>query len=127
MELRPHQQRLISQNPRKAILAWEMRTGKSLPASVWVDMTCRAGNTFIITPKQNIKDWEKLKTQARILTKEQFKKTDIINPTAVVVDEAHYFASGLFTKQRSQLSTALYELVRKYPEMDILLLTATPV
>jgi hypothetical protein len=123
----PHQQRVIDKNPRKAILAFEMRVGKTLPACFWIDHPCRAGNTFIITPKQNVKDWERMKTRARILTKEQFKKTEIINPTALVVDEAQAFASGLFTKQRSQMSTALYELVKKYPNMDILLLTATPI
>jgi len=106
-----------------------MRVGKTLPASIWVDMPCRAGNTYIITPKQNKKDWIGMKTKAKVLTKEEFKKLQpsIKNPTAIVVDEAHYFASPLFLKKRSQLSTALYNLVKDNPAMHVLLLTATPI
>lgn len=125
----PYQQKFIDENPRKAILAWEMRVGKSLPAAIWIDNKCRAGNTFIITPKQNLKDWKKMGTKATVLTKEEFKKAadNISRPTAIVVDEAHYFASGLFVKGRSQLSTALYHLIQANPECDVLLLTATPI
>lgn len=132
----PHQQRFIDQNPKKAILAWEMRVGKSLPACHWIDNPCRAGNTYIITMKQNLKEWVDFGTRATVLTKEQFKKLApkdgwtgriIRNPTAIVVDEAHFFASGLFVKGRSQLATALYKLVKENPQMDVLLLTATPV
>ena len=126
-KLRPHQERVIKSNSNKAILAHEMRTGKSLIACYWIDHPIRSGNTFIITPKQNVKDWKDYKTKATILTKEQFKKTKINNPTAIVVDEAHYFGSALFLKGRSQLATALYELVKQYPNMHVLLLTATPI
>lgn len=106
-----------------------MRVGKTLPAAVWIDLPEQAGNTFIVTPKLNKKDWESYKTNATVLTKEEFKKVraTIKNPTAIVVDEAHYFASPLFLKKRSQLATELYTLVQEYPDMHILLLTATPV
>ena len=125
----PHQQRVIDWNPKKAILAHEMRTGKSLIACNWVDHPCRAGNTYIITIKQNFKEWVLMQTNATVITKETFKKLapTINNPTAIVVDEASFFASGLFVKGRSQLSEALYKLVKTYPDMDVLLLTATPV
>ncbi len=123
----PHQQKFLDSNPRKAILAWEMRTGKSLPASIWVDMPCRSGNTYIITPKQNKKDWEAFGTKATVLSKEEFKKHTISHPTAIVIDEAHYFASALFIKGRSQLAASLYNLVKKYPSCDVLCLTATPI
>lgn len=127
MKLRKHQQVFLDKNPKKALLNWEMRVGKSLPASIWIDMPCRSGNTFIITPKQNKKDWIKLNTKATILSKEEFKKTSIINPTAIVIDEIHYFSSPLFLRGRSQLATALYNLIKKYPNCDILGLTATPI
>lgn len=117
----------LARNPRKALLNWEMRTGKSLPAAMWIDMPERSGNTFIITPKQNKKEWERYGTKATVLSKEEFKKVKIVNPTAIVVDEVHYFASPLFLKGRSQLATKLYELVKEYPTMHILGLTATPV
>jgi superfamily II DNA or RNA helicase len=130
MELRPYQAQFVDDNPPKAILAWEMRVGKSMPAAIWIDRKEQAGNTFIITPKQNKKDWERMGTKAKVLTKEEFKKTEIVNPTAIVIDELHYFASALFIRRgkgRSQLSNTLYELVKKYPECHVLGLTATPI
>ncbi len=129
LTLYPHQQHFLDRNPDKAILAWEMRTGKSLPASIWIDDPKRAGNTYIITPKQNKKDWEAFHTKATVLSKEEFKKLapSIAPPTAIVVDEAHYFGSALFQKGRSQLASALYTLLKENPECHVLLLTATPV
>ena len=125
----PHQQKFLSRNPNKAILAWEMRVGKSLPAAIWIDMPCRRGNTFIITPKQNKKDWVDFRTKATILTKEEFRKIahTIKDPTAIVIDEIHYFASALFIKGRSQMATVLYKLVKQYPDCHVLGLTATPI
>lgn len=123
----PHQQEFLDRNPNKALLAWEMRVGKTLPASIWVDHPVRLGNTYIITPKQNKKDWVAMNTKATVLSKEEFKKTEIINPTAIVIDEIHYFASPLFMKGRSQMAGALYNLIREYPECHVLGLTATPI
>lgn len=125
----PHQQRIIDQNPKRAILNWEMRVGKSLPAALWIDHPAQAGNTYIITKKSNKKSWEAFNTKATVLTKEEFKKYahTITNPTAIVVDEAHHFASTLFTKGRSQLATSLYTLLKNNPDCHVLLLTATPV
>lgn len=130
MNFWPHQARFVDDNPARTILAWEMRVGKTLPAAVWIDRKEQAGRTFIITPKQNKKDWEKMNTKATVLTKEEFKKTDLGKPTAIVVDESHYFASALFIRKgkgRSQLSEKLYKLVKDNPEMHVLLLTATPI
>lgn len=129
MELLSHQQRIININPKKAILNWEMRVGKTLPAVVWIDLPEQAGNTYIITLKKNKQEWVNMGTKAIVITKEEFKRMShtILNPTAIVVDEAHYFASGLFIKGRSQLSATLYELLKKYPDCHILLLTATPI
>lgn len=129
MKLYPYQAQFVDDNPDRAILAWEMRVGKSLPTSIWIDRKERSGNTYIITPKQNVSDWKAFKTKAQVLSKEQFKKIaqTIKNPTAIVVDEAHYFASGLFVKGRSQLSSALYTLIKNNPECHVLLLTATPI
>lgn len=129
MKLLPHQQKFIDENPNKAILNWEMRTGKSLPAALWVNHHSRNHNAYIICLKKNKKMWQDMKTRATVLTKEEFKKQadKIVSPSAIVVDEAHYFGSALFIKGRSQLATKLYELIKKYPEMDVLLLTATPI
>jgi superfamily II DNA or RNA helicase len=126
-DIMPHQKAFISKNPKKALLNWEMRVAKSLPACYWVDNPCRAGNTFIITLKQNKKDWIRLGTKATVLTKEEFKKIahTIVNPTAIVVDEIHKFASPLFSKNRSGLAEALYSFVKRNPNCDFLGLSAT--
>lgn len=127
--LMPHQQRFVDQNPRKALLNWEMRVGKTLPGCYWVDHPCRNENAYIVTPKSNKKDWSDMGTSAKVYSKEEFKKIahTIKKPTAILIDEAHYFGSGLFVKGRSQLATALYELIQENPECDVLLLTATAI
>lgn len=127
-QLMPHQQRIVDANPRKALLNWEARTGKSLPAARWIEHPCRAGERYIICTKQNKKEWQGYGTGAAVLTKEEFRKVaSTLRPSAIVVDEAHNFASPLFVKGRSQMAAALYDLVRRSPEMDVMLLTATPV
>ena len=127
----PHQQRVIDWNPNKAILNHEMRVGKSLPACHWVDNPCRSKNSYIITLKSNKQEWIDYGTNATVITKEEFKKLmlsgSIINPTAVVFDEAHKGAGKLFVKKRSQLAVDFYNLVKEYPECHILLLSATVV
>ncbi len=130
MQLRPHQARFVDDDPDRAILAWEMRVGKSLPAAIWVDRPKRNRNAFIVSPKQNNKDWKDMGTKATVLTKEEFLKADIVDPSAIVIDEAHYFASALFIRRgagRSRIAEKLYRLVQQYPDMHVLLLTATPV
>lgn len=101
LKLEPHQQKFIDENPKKAILNWETRTGKSLPSSVWIDMPCRAGNTYIICLKQNKKEWQRYNTKATVLTKEEFKKAvqenRIIKPTAMVVDECFVAGTKVLT------------------------------
>ena len=129
MNLLPHQERVLKQNPAKALLNHEMRTGKTLIGAKWVDLPEQAGNTFIITKKSNKKSWKDMKTKAMVLTKEEFKKvaSDIQNPTAIVVDEVHHFASSLFVPPRSQLATALYTLLQQYPDCHFLGLSGTMV
>lgn len=127
LKLLPHQKRVLQENPRKALLVHEMRTGKSIIGAKWIDNQCRSGNTYIICLKGNKKEWERYGTKAKVITKEEFKKMDIKNPTAIVVDEAHYFGSPVFLRKRSQLSEKLYKLVKEYPDCDVLLLTATPI
>jgi superfamily II DNA or RNA helicase len=125
--LRKHQQRFIDSNPNKALLCWEMRTGKSLPATMWGQL--RSDNCIVVCPKQLVNDWKTLAPFATVFSKEQFKKNwkTIKKPSALIVDECHTFASPLFTKNRSQLATAMYSFVKDNPEMGVLLLSATPI
>lgn len=129
LKLRPHQERFLTSNPSHAVLVWSMRTGKSLPAKLWSEHPDRNSNAVVICLKANKTEWKTNCPHATVLTKEEFKKVwkTINNPSCVVVDEAHNFAAPLFiTKKRSQLVEALYGLIKKYPKIHVLLLTATP-
>lgn len=101
-----------------------MRTGKTLPASIWGS---KREPCIVVCPKQLKKSWQKEAPYAVVMTKEEFKKSPPLTASSLIIDEAHTFASPLFTRGRSQLSTAMYEFVKANPDMDVLLLTATPI
>lgn len=129
MELRPHQKRILEENPSHKLLVWEMRTGKSLPAKLWSEHPVRSRKAVIICLKANKRQWIDLCPHAIVLTKEEFKKRwkEFLDASCVVVDEAHNFAAPLFiAKKRSQQAEALYTFIKKNPDIHVLLLTATP-
>ncbi len=128
MTLYPHQQRFLDDNPDRALLCWEVGTGKTLAAVEW--MKLRPGINFVVVcPKQILKMWQgAIPSNARVLTKEQFKKADLYEYSGIVVDEAdHGFGSALFTKGRSAMATTLYNWIRAHQDAPVLLLTATPI
>lgn len=131
MNLYPHQQKFIDDNPKGAILCWETGTGKSHAARLWLQAGGRYSAAVVICPKQIKKDWEG--NSPWLYSFEEFKKADKegllpSNPTAIVVDEADMMASPLFeAKKRSQRTEALYNYIMRNPQADTLLLTATPV
>jgi superfamily II DNA or RNA helicase len=127
MKLLPHQQRIVDLNPTKILLDWSPRAGKSLPASIWIDKPEQVGNTYIICKKSNKKEWQSYGTKAMVLTKEEFKKTTIKNPTALVIDEIHNYGAPLFVKGRSALATTLYNLLRAYPNCHVMGLSGSMV
>lgn len=112
------------------LVCWEGGAGKTVAGCIWLK-DGRDEFALVICPKRIVKKWEEsLKlwgTKAIVLSKEQFKKLPPKEWSAIVVDEADEFASPLFTKGRSQLSTALYNQVKQYPDIPILLATATPI
>lgn len=125
----PHQQRIIDLNPKKILLDWEPRVGKTLPASIWIDKPEQGNNTFIICKKSNKKEWQGMGTKATVYTKEELKKNahTIKNPTAIVVDEVHRFGANLFVKGRSDLATTLYNLLKEYPNCHFMGLSGSMV
>jgi superfamily II DNA or RNA helicase len=133
MKLLEHQVKFARGYDGKNLLVHETGTGKTVCACVWL-RDGRDKNALVICPKRVVKKWEQaLKdwgAKGTVISKEQFKKSkDSALKTrwsALVVDEADEFASPLFSKGRSQLSAALYDLV-KLQEMPVLLLTATPI
>lgn len=123
----PHQQRIIDLNPPRALLDWECRVGKTLPAARWIDHPAQAGNTYIICKKSNKKSWQQMGTKATVLTKEEFKKAIITSPTAIVFDEVHRAAAPLFVKPRSELATKLYNLLKDNPDCHFMGLSGSMV
>lgn len=128
--LRPHQQRFVDKNPNRALLVWETQTGKTLAACEWLKLrTDRPA--LVLSPKAIIKKWEReladVNAVADVITHDAIKKMDISKYRAIVADECQAFASPLFTKQRSQRATKLYEHIRAHPDTHILLMSATPV
>lgn len=129
MNLRPHQQRLLEENPDHALLVHEMRTGKSLIGKHWTEHPRRNKHAVIVCLKQNKQDWIDLCPNATVYTKEEFKKfwTDIKGPTCILVDEAHNFAAPLMiAKKRSALAESMFYFIEKHSGIHVMLLTATP-
>lgn len=127
--LRPHQKRILENNPPRALLVHAMRTGKSLILERWSNHPCRNKNAYIICTKKNKREWEERCPHATVWTKEEFKKNQrsLVDPTCVGIDEFHHFLSPLYiAKKRSQQAEALYTMFKKYPNVDRLFLTGTP-
>ncbi len=131
-KLYKHQEKYASGYKDKELVVHEGGTGKTICACVWLK-DGRDNNALVICPKRVVKKWEKalsdwgVSPTTIVLSKETFKKYPIKKWSAIVVDEADEFASPLFVgKKRSQLSTALYNLIKTH-DMPTLLLTATPI
>lgn len=127
MTLYPHQKSFLSENPDKALLCWEVGTGKTLAAVGW--MQKRPLITFIVVcPKQIKRMWQAaVPDNAFVVTKEEFKKYEGAYQ-GIVVDEADQgFGSSLFTKGRSAMATALYTWIKGHQNAPVLLLSATPI
>ncbi|MGV8131352.1 MAG: DEAD/DEAH box helicase [Candidatus Pacearchaeota archaeon] len=127
MQLYKHQQEFLNKNPNKALVCFDVGTGKTLAAVEW--LRSRQDNALIVVPKRIKKKWQKElgDVKATVVTKEEFKKLDFKNPSALVLDEAHFASAPLFTKQRSQIATKVYDFIKNNPKMPVLLLTATPI
>lgn len=125
-----HQKDFLELNPDKAFIVWEGGTGKTIGACCWLAKG-RDQDALVICNKRIIQKWknelEKWETKATVISKEQFKKNPVYKWSAIVVDEADEFASPLFTKARSKLAEHLYQMVKSFPQMPVMLATATPV
>ncbi len=131
MNLLKHQIQYAKGYPDKGFLVHEGGTGKTICAAVWLH-DGRDDDALVVCPLKIVKKWKKAladwDTKATVLSKEEFKKHPIKKWSAKVIDEADEFASPLFiAKKRSDLSKALYDLTKAYPDTPTLLLTATPI
>ncbi len=125
-----HQQRFIERNPDRALLLWEMSTGKTLAACEWLKLRPELP-ALVVCPKAIVGKWRRDLTEegavAQVITRDTVKVMDISKFKAIVLDEAHDFASPLFSGARSQRATKIYLHIKNHPDTHILLLSATPV
>ena len=126
-----HQEKFVSGYSGSRLLVHEGGSGKTICACLWLK-DGRDADALVICPKKVVRKWQQaLKdwgTKATVLSKEQFKKTEIREWSAVVLDEADEFASPLFVaKARSQLTEHFYGLGDNHFKTKTLLCTATPV
>jgi len=130
MKLYKHQQDFADLNPDRAMLVWETQTGKTIAACMWIKAR-EPMKILIACPKGIIGKWErelkKWGAVADVVSRDEIKKINLKDYEGLILDEAQDFSSPLFTKQRSNRSTAIYNYVRSKPKYNILLLTATPV
>ena len=129
MKLFPHQVKFEKDYTGPNILVHEAGTGKTICACLWL-ADGRDDDALVICPKRVVKKWgkelKKWGAKATVVSKEDFKKLDQKQRSAVVVDEADWFASPLFTRARSKMTKALYNLI-KDTNPETLFLTATPI
>ncbi len=128
MNLYAHQQALLNKNPKRYLIAHDRGTGKTIS----VLELCKLNNVqaLIIVPKSIKKQWitqceheDYAYLKHKVVTKEEFRKDwEKIGPyNAIVVDEAHWFAS-----LTSKMSKSLQKYLKKYFYTYVWLLTGTP-
>lgn len=129
-KLYKHQQAFIDKNPDKALLCHEAGTGKTITAMSWLKLRPNL-KALVVAPlgvqkmwKDNLAEWNVV---ADVITSDAVKKIDLNQYQAIVFDEAQNFCSPLFSKQRSQRATAIYNFVKNNPNANILCLSATPI
>ncbi len=133
MKVKPlykHQERFLKSSPDKALLRWEMQTGKTRAACEWLKLRPKR-KALIITPKAIVEKWKRelteWKAKATVISMSQIHKHNLTIYDALILDEAQHFASPLFTAGRSKRTEDIYNYVKKKPDAHILLLTATPI
>jgi superfamily II DNA or RNA helicase len=124
-----HQEKFAKDYKGKKLLVHEAGTGKTICAILWLKDN-RDIKALVVCPKRVVDKWKKTlkdwNAKADVLSKEDFKKTELKNYKTLVIDECDWFASPLFVKGRSQLTEKMYEFI-KDNEPEVLLLSATPI
>lgn len=125
-----HQKSFLKKNPNRGLLLHETGLGKTITAIEWLKLRSRK-KALVICPK-SIKDkWRKELIKwggkAHVVSRDDIKKMDISAYNTIVVDEIHDFLSPLFTKQRSQRATVLYNHLKDHPDTHLLGCSATPI
>lgn len=137
MKLWDHQQKFLDANPDIAVLAWSAGVGKTRAAIEWVNKRSWATLVLVVCPKAIQQKWKDdmkkwgCQVMSMVVTKEEVKKIEPMSLSSkmlLIADEAHHYTSPLFVaKDRSQVTEAIYKIIRRNQKMPRLFLTATPV
>lgn len=146
MKLTDFQNKIIEEKRQKVLLGLGTGTGKTKTALSLLDPN---DTTLIIAPLQQIADksWEfenakwEINRKFDIISKDKFRNEFLKgnikrNYTALIVDEAHYFFTGVSTQTRSVkkqitpkvsgLYYSLHSFIADNPQLKIIFCTATP-
>jgi len=101
IKLLKHQQDFVDLNPRKSILAWGTRVGKSFAITHWM-RNWPAIKFMLVCPKRIKQQWkehlaETQVTNVTVFTKEEVKKADLHLFTGLVVDECFVKGTKVLT------------------------------
>ena len=130
LNLFKHQQNFIDKKSNRALLCWGTGTGKTIGSIAWCKSFDDIEKLLVICPKALKKNWQRNLTEHMsetqkwlVLTKEEFKRDikTLSKADAVIVDEAHTFAS-----MKSQMFKSLAKYFSVHQTKYRLLLTATP-
>lgn len=128
MKLRPYQQKVIDENPSRALVVFGTGKGKTLTAIRWVEHDNKP-NVAVICPKAIKQKWldDVEGMSIDVFTKEECKKVDLKKYDTLIIDEIQYFNSPLFTKARSKMTETIYKWLQAKPQGKLLGLTATAI
>lgn len=129
MKLYKHQERLLSEFPKRSLITWGTGTGKTIMGISLCNKALRNDQkVLVIVPKALKEKWQRdmhtfSTTLYTIMTKEEFKKNCKIldKHDAVLCDEFHFFL-GI----KSQLSKLLYWYLNHHNVEYRYFATATP-
>lgn len=126
MKLYKHQQTLLDANPPRALLAWEVGTGKTLMA---LELARKNNMTpLVICPKMLVEKWRRDAKAAgvvvQVVSKETFRRDHpkLMPHQAVIIDETHLG----FANFKSQLHKAALAYFKRCGVVYVWLLTGTP-
>src|SRR3990167_3530019 len=110
-KLYKHQKAFLDKNPDRGLLLHETGLGKTITAIEWLKLRPDM-RALVICPKAVVKKWKaELKEWggvADVITRDELKRTGIAPYRAIIADEMQDYVSPLFTPQRSQRATVLY-------------------
>lgn len=140
MKLYDHQKRILSDDPKKCLIAWGTGSGKSR-----ISLMLAKGKTLAIVPKQqrldknfeNTAEKFNINVDLTVVSKEEFRRDhrNLGRYDTIIIDECHFLLGMLPETQQvkkqiipksSQMFKALLWYIREHKPERIYLASATP-